>query len=120
MVATDARVTEQLQEAGYEVRSYSGLLLREPSEVCLEMGTGRWVGHFGTLSPFLRWAAFQAPVRMKKAPQQAACLPVIMPQQYAQVILHFSFNMSTDCGDHCVHSFPVSVHGTSAAARDPA
>ena len=54
MVATDARVTEQLQEAGYEVRSYSGLLLREPSEVRLEMGTGRWVGHFGTLSPFLR------------------------------------------------------------------
>ena len=54
MVATDARVTAQLQEAGYEVRSYSGLLLREPSEIRLEMGSGRWVGHFGTLSPFLR------------------------------------------------------------------
>ena len=67
MVATDARVTEQLQEAGYEVRSYSGLLLREPSEVRLEMGNGRWVGHFGTLSPFVRCAAFLAPVRMKKA-----------------------------------------------------
>ena len=67
MVATDARVTEQLQEAGYEVRSYSGLLLREPSEVVLEMGTGRWVGHFGTLSPFLRCAAFLALARIKKA-----------------------------------------------------
>ena len=54
MTATDARVTAQLQEAGYEVRSYSGLLLREPSEIRLEMGSGRWVGHFGTLSPFLR------------------------------------------------------------------
>ena len=66
MVATDARVTAELQEAGYEVRSYSGLLLREPSEVRLEMGNGRWVGHFGTLSPFLRCAASVALVRMKK------------------------------------------------------
>lgn len=57
MEATDGRVTEQLQEAGYEVRSYSGLLLREPSEVRLDIGNGRWVGHFGTLSPFLRCAA---------------------------------------------------------------
>ena len=54
MVASDARTTAQLQEAGYEVRSYAGLLLREPAEVRLEMGSGRWVGHFGTLSPFLR------------------------------------------------------------------
>lgn len=54
MEATDARVTSQLQEAGYEVRSYSGLLLREPSEIRLDMGSGRWVGHFGTLSPFLK------------------------------------------------------------------
>ena len=67
MVSTDARVTEQLQGAGYEVRSYSGLLLREPSEVVLEMGTGRWVGHFGTLSPFLRCAAFLALACIKKA-----------------------------------------------------
>ena len=67
MVATDARITAQLQEAGYEVRSYSGLLLREPTEVRLEMGTGRWVGHFGTLSPFLRCGAFLARLRMKKA-----------------------------------------------------
>ena len=55
MEATDARVTLQLQEAGYEVRSYSGLLLREPSEIRLDMGSGRWVGHFGTLSPFLKY-----------------------------------------------------------------
>lgn len=54
MVATDARTTAELQEAGYEVRSYSGLLLREPTEIRLDMGSGRWVGHFGTLSPFLR------------------------------------------------------------------
>ena len=67
MVSTDARVTEQLLEAGYEVRSYSGLLLREPSEVVLVMGTGRWVGHFGTLSPFLRCAAFLALAPINKA-----------------------------------------------------
>ena len=54
MEATDARVTAELQEAGYEVRSYSGLLLWEPSEIRLDMGSGRWVGHFGTLSPFLK------------------------------------------------------------------
>ena len=61
MEATDARVTAQLQEAGFEVRSYSGLLLREPSEVKLEMGSGRWVGHFGTLSPFLRCGCCSVP-----------------------------------------------------------
>ena len=57
MEQTDARVTGALQEAGYEVRSYSGLLLREPAEVRLDMGSGRWVGHFGTLSPFLKCAS---------------------------------------------------------------
>lgn len=56
MEQTDARVTGVLQEAGYEVRSYSGLMLREPAEVRLDMGAGRWVGHFGTLSPFLKCA----------------------------------------------------------------
>ena len=56
MEQTDARVTGALQEAGYEVRSYSGLMLREPAEVRLDMGSGRWVGHFGTLSPFLKCA----------------------------------------------------------------
>ncbi len=55
MTATDKRVAEGLQQQGMEVRSYAGLLMREPQEVKVDM-TGRWVGHFGTLSPFMRCA----------------------------------------------------------------
>ena len=54
MEAADSRVTDRLQAEGFEVRSYSALLLREPTEIRLDMGGGRWVGHFGTLSPFLK------------------------------------------------------------------
>lgn len=54
MEATDERVSSQLQASGLEVKSYAGLLLREPAEVKIEMGGHRWVGHFGTLSPFAR------------------------------------------------------------------
>ncbi len=55
MDATDKRVSSQLQASGLQVKSYAGLLLREPAEVRVAMGGGRWVGHFGTLSPFMRW-----------------------------------------------------------------
>ena len=55
MTAADARVEKGLQEQGLEVKSYQGLLMREPQEVRINM-TGRWVGHFGTLSPFMRYA----------------------------------------------------------------
>lgn len=54
MEATDARVSAGLEAGGLEVRSYAGLLMREPGEVRIELGAGRWVGHFGTLSPFMR------------------------------------------------------------------
>lgn len=56
MTAADARVERGLQEQGLEVKSYPGLLMREPQEVRIDM-TGRWVGHFGTLSPFMRYGA---------------------------------------------------------------
>lgn len=55
MRATDERVAAALQGRGIEVRSHAGLLMREPEEVRVDM-TGRWVGHFGTLSPFMRCA----------------------------------------------------------------
>jgi deoxyribodipyrimidine photolyase len=71
MEQTDARVTGALQEAGYEVRSYSGLLLREPADVRLDMGSGRWVGHFGTLSPFLKC---DSPLPRMQHTRQACCL----------------------------------------------
>jgi hypothetical protein len=54
MKATDERVARDLEASGMEVKTYAGLLLREPGEVRISMGGGRWVGHFGTLSPFLR------------------------------------------------------------------
>lgn len=55
MMATDASVAAALEQQGLEVKGYAGLLMREPQEVRVDM-TGRWVGHFGTLSPFMRFA----------------------------------------------------------------
>ena len=56
MQARDARVSAALEGAGTVVRSFPGVLMREPGEVRVDMGGGRWVGHFGTLSPFMRRA----------------------------------------------------------------
>ena len=56
MQARDGRVSAALEGAGVAVRSFPGLLMREPGEVRVDMGGGRWVGHFGTLSPFMRCA----------------------------------------------------------------
>ena len=54
MEASDARVSAALEAGGVEVKGFAGLLMREPGEVRVELGAGRWVGHFGTLSPFMR------------------------------------------------------------------
>ena len=51
--STDDRVAAALREAGLRVESHSGYLLHEPADVRIQMG-GRWVGHFGTLTPFHR------------------------------------------------------------------
>lgn len=51
--AADLSVESELKGYGLEVCSLSTLLLHEPEDVVISTG-GRWVGHFGTLTPFLR------------------------------------------------------------------
>ena len=51
--STDEKVEAALSEAGLRVESHAGYLLHEPADVRINMG-GRWVGHFGTLTPFHR------------------------------------------------------------------
>ena len=53
MRATDEAVESKLQKAGIEVHSINTTLLHEPEDVKVAMGP-KWVGHFGTLTPFLR------------------------------------------------------------------
>ena len=53
--STDDSVASALRAAGLRVESHPGYLLYEPADVRIDMG-GRWCGHFGTLTPFHRWA----------------------------------------------------------------
>ena len=54
MRATDEAVESKLQEMGIEVHSINTTLLHEPEDVKVAMGP-KWVGHYGTLTPFLRY-----------------------------------------------------------------
>ncbi len=53
MRATDEAVESELRKSGLEVHSINTTLLHEPEDVKVAMGP-KWVGHFGTLTPFLR------------------------------------------------------------------
>lgn len=53
MRMTDESLEAELHKAGIETHSINTTLLHEPEEVKIAMGP-RWVGHFGTLTPFLR------------------------------------------------------------------
>ncbi|MEW5307009.1 MAG: hypothetical protein WDW36_009431 [Sanguina aurantia] len=52
MVESDRDTEAQLATSGLQLHSSNALLLREPSDVVLDMS--KWVGHFGTLTPFFR------------------------------------------------------------------
>ena len=53
MQVADQAVDSELSNSGIEVHAMNTSLLHEPGDVRIAMG-GRWVGHYGTLSPFLR------------------------------------------------------------------
>ena len=50
--AADASARAALQQAGVACVEASGFLVHEPSAVTIDMAS--WVGHFGTLTPFMR------------------------------------------------------------------
>ena len=51
--ADELVATELTGEKGIEVQGLNTTLLHEPEDVQIATN-GRWVGHFGTLMPFLR------------------------------------------------------------------
>ena len=53
MQAADQAIDNELSNSGIEVHAMNTTLLHEPGDVRIAIG-GRWVGHYGTLSPFLR------------------------------------------------------------------
>ena len=50
--AQERRVERALAESGIGATSYAGFLLHEPRQIRVDMR--KWVGHFGTLTPFVR------------------------------------------------------------------